>query len=104
MVLYSALPSPLHRPKRVRFCPVADLFIPTPINFYGKRRPRGRGGRLGRSLDWRPDGPGVKSRCGNLIRFGICVNSVYPALPVYFGGHTKSRRSFYLVSKSGEVK
>ena len=33
----------------------------------------------------------LESRCGNFARnFG---NSVYPALPVSFGGNTKSRRS-----------
>ena len=45
-----------------------------------------------RALDWRPDGPGFESHCGNfsLRNFG---NSVYPALPVSFGGDPKSRRS-----------
>ena len=38
----------------------------------------------------------------SLRNFG---NSVYPALPVSFGGDTKSRRSLiYLVSMPGEVK
>ena len=47
-----------------------------------------------RALDWLPGGPGFESRCGNLIiRFGTFGNSVYPALPVSFGGDTKSRWS-----------
>ena len=58
----------------------------------------GRGGRvgyLGRWLgDWRPDSswPGSNPTAVNfsLRNFG---NSVYPALPVSFGGDTKSRRS-----------
>ncbi len=41
-----------------------------------------------RVLDWRPDGPGSENF--SLRNFG---NSVYPALPVSFGGDTKSRRS-----------
>ena len=43
----------------------------------------------GRELDWRPGGPGFESAT-LLLNFG---NSVYPALPVSFGGDTKSRRS-----------
>ena len=56
-----------------------------------------RGGAVAewvRALDWRPDGPGFESHCGKLFaslrNFG---NSVYPALPVSFGGDTKNRRS-----------
>ena len=42
-------------------------------------------------LDWRPDGPGwVPNPTAKKLRFG---NSVYPALPVSFGGDTKSHRS-----------
>ena len=37
-----------------------------------------------RALNWRPGGPGFESRCGN---------SGYPALPVSFGGDSKSCRS-----------
>ena len=37
----------------------------------------------------------------SLRNFG---NSVYPALPVSFGGDTKAVGPFYLVSMPGEVK
>ena len=44
-----------------------------------------------RALDWRPGGPGFESCCGNfaveLWQFRLA------ALPVSFGGETKSRRS-----------
>ena len=43
-----------------------------------------------RALDWRPGGPGFEFRGGNFRNFG---KSVYPGLPVYFGGDTKIRRS-----------
>ena len=39
------------------------------------------------ALDWRPGGPGLVSRCGNLICFRTLA--IYPALPVLFGGDTK---------------
>ena len=45
------------------------------------------------ALHWRPDGAGqvrITLRKTSLWNFG---NSVYPALPVSFGGGTKSRRS-----------
>ena len=45
-----------------------------------------------RALDWRPDGPGFESHCGKLFASEL-GNSVYPALPVSFGGDIKSRRS-----------
>ena len=44
-----------------------------------------------RAVDWRPDGPGFESRCGNFA--SEVFNSVYPALPVSFGGDTKHRQS-----------
>ena len=44
-----------------------------------------------RALDWRPGGPGFEHGCGNFA--SELGNSVYPALPVSFGGDTKSRRS-----------
>ena len=44
-----------------------------------------------RALYWRPGGPGFESAAAtSLWNVG---NSVYPALPVSFGGDTKSRRS-----------
>ena len=56
-----------------------------------------------RALDWHPGGAGFESTGTSLRKFH---NSVYPALPVYFGGDTKSRwyLYFYLVSMPGEVK
>ena len=44
-------------------------------------------------MHWRPDDAGrvrIPLRTTSLRNFG---NSVYPALPVFFGGDTKSRRS-----------
>ena len=44
-------------------------------------------------MHWRPDGAGwvrIQMRATSLRNFG---NSVYPALPVSFGGNSKSRRS-----------
>ena len=44
-------------------------------------------------MHWRPDGAGwvrIQMRTTSLRNFS---NSVYPALPVYFGGNSKSRRS-----------
>ena len=66
---------------------------------------RGRGSRVARvrALDWRPGGPGFESRCGNFAsEFG---NSVYPTLPVSFGGDTKSSWSLLsgVYTMPGEV-
>ena len=62
----------------------------------------GCGGRVGRALDWRPGGPGLESRCGNLFLLRNFGNSVYPALPVSFGGDTKAVGPFYLVLCQGK--
>ena len=43
-----------------------------------------------RALDWRLGGPRYPATATSLQNFG---NSVHPALPVSFGGDTKSRRS-----------
>ena len=48
---------------------------------------------LVRALAWRPGGPGFKSCCGNFSSELLAIPSVDPALPVSFGGDTKSRRS-----------
>ena len=48
-----------------------------------------------RALAWTGDRTvpaGFESHCGK-PRFGTLANSVYPALPVSFGGDTKSCRS-----------
>ena len=51
---------------------------------------------------WTGDPPGLNPTAATSLRnFG---NSVYPALPVYFGGVTKAVGPFYLVSMLGEVK
>ena len=60
----------------------------------------------GRALDWRPGGPavGLHAVCSNTVtatsvrNFG---NSVYPALPAYFGD-TKSRRTLQARSQDFE--
>ena len=60
-----------------------------------------------RALDWRPDCPGSNPTAENFWLRNF-VNSVYPALPVSFGGDTKKSLKavgpFYLVSMPGEVK
>ena len=62
----------------------------------------GRGGSVVRAQDWRPMGLGSNRTGAISIRnFG---NSVYPTLPVAFGGDTKAVDPFYLVSMPGEVK
>ena len=55
-----------------------------------------------RELDWRPGGPGFESRCAPSLR--NFDNSIYPALPVSFGGDTKAVGPVYLVSMPREVK
>ena len=52
-----------------------------------------------RVLAW--PGDWVGSNPTSLQNFG---NSIYPALPVSFGGDTKAVGPFYLVSMPGEVK
>ena len=44
-----------------------------------------------RVVDWRPDGPGFESRCGNFASelWQFCL----PRFAVSFGGDTKNRRS-----------
>ena len=44
-----------------------------------------------RVQDWRPGGPGFESCCGNFAS-ELC-NSVYPTLPMSFGGDNKSHRT-----------
>ena len=52
-------------------------------------RNRPVGARWPSGLDWRPGGPGFESHSGNFA--SELGNSVYPGLPVSFGGDTVSR-------------
>ena len=55
-----------------------------------------------RALDWQPGGPVFESCCGNFAsNFG---NSVYPALPVSFGGDTKGPFKCYVTQVEWRVQ
>ena len=57
-----------------------------------------------RALDWRPGGPWLESRCGNLIRFGTLVIPFTPLGQCLSEETLKAVGPFYWVSIPGEVK
>ena len=59
---------------------------------------------MGRALDWRPGGPGFKSCCDNLIRFGTLAIPFIPLCQCLSEETLKAAGPFYLVSMPGEVK
>ena len=71
------------------------------LGFRGGRWPSGLERWLGLATGRSRPGSNPTSENVSLRNFG---NSIYPALPVSFGGDTNSRGSFYLVSMSGKVK
>ena len=56
------------------------------------------------ALDWRLGGPGLESRCGNLIRFGTLAIPFTPLCQCFSEETLKAAGPFYLVSMPREVK